>query len=39
MPISDSAATEQQRLWREEGLQRPTPCKEKRARPADGSVR
>ena len=28
-----------QRLWREEGLQRPTPRKQKRARPADGSVR
>ena len=28
-----------QRLWREEGLQRPTPRKRKRARPADGSVR
>jgi putative transposase len=28
-----------QRLWREEGLQRPTPRKPKRARPADGSVR
>ena len=27
------------RLWREEGLQRPTPHKQKRARPADGSVR
>jgi transposase InsO family protein len=27
------------RLWREEGLQRPTPRKQKRARPADGSVR
>ncbi len=27
------------RLWREEGLQRPTPRKRKRARPADGSVR
>lgn len=26
-------------LWREEGLQRPTPRKQKRARPADGSVR
>ena len=26
------------RLWREEGLQRPTPRKQKRARPADGSV-
>jgi transposase InsO family protein len=26
-------------LWREEGLQRPTPRKRKRARPADGSVR
>ena len=25
------------RLWREEGLQRPTPRKQKRARPADGS--
>ena len=28
-----------QRLWREEGLQRPTPRKRKRARPANGSVR
>ena len=28
-----------QRLWREEGLQRPTPRKQKRARPADGSLR
>jgi transposase InsO family protein len=28
-----------QRLWREEGLQRPTPRKRKRARLADGSVR
>jgi transposase InsO family protein len=28
-----------QRLWREEGLQRPAPRKRKRARPADGSVR
>jgi hypothetical protein len=27
-----------QRIWREEGLQRPTPRKRKRARPADGSV-
>jgi transposase InsO family protein len=27
------------RLWREEGLQRPSPRKQKRARPADGSVR
>jgi len=27
------------RLWREEGLQRPTPRKQKRASPADGSVR
>ncbi len=27
------------RLWREEGLQRPTSRKQKRARPADGSVR
>ena len=27
------------RLWREEGLQRPTPRKQKRARLADGSVR
>jgi len=27
------------RLWREEGLQRPTPRKQKRAGPADGSVR
>lgn len=26
------------RLWREEGLQRPTPRRQKRARPADGSV-
>jgi transposase InsO family protein len=26
------------RLWREEGLQRPTPRKQKRARPTDGSV-
>ncbi len=26
-------------LWREEGLQRPSPRKRKRARPADGSVR
>ena len=28
-----------QRLWREEGLKRPTPLKRERARPADGSVR
>jgi putative transposase len=28
-----------QRLWREEGLQPPTPRKRKRARPADGSMR
>ena len=28
-----------QRLWREEGLQRPTPRKRKRARPPDGPVR
>ena len=28
-----------QRLWREEGLQRPVSRKRKRARPADGSVR
>ena len=28
-----------QRLWREEGLQRPTPRKRKRARPAHGAVR
>jgi len=28
-----------QRLWREEGLQRPTPRRRKRARSADGSVR
>ena len=28
-----------QRLWREEGLQRPTPRKRMRARPADGLVR
>jgi hypothetical protein len=28
-----------QRIWREEGLQRPTPRKRKRERPADGSVR
>jgi len=28
-----------QRLWQEDGLQRPTPRKRKRARPADGSVR
>ena len=28
-----------QRLWREEGLQRPTPRRQKPARPADGSVR
>jgi len=28
-----------QRLWLKEGLQRPTPRKRKRARPADGSVR
>jgi transposase InsO family protein len=28
-----------QRLWREDGLQRPTPSKRKRARPADGSGR
>lgn len=28
-----------QRLWQEEGLQRPTPRKRKRVRPADGSVR
>ncbi len=27
------------RLWREESMQRPTPRKQKRARPADGSVR
>jgi transposase InsO family protein len=27
------------RLWREEGLQRPTPRKRKRARPTDGSIR
>ena len=27
------------RRWREEGLQRPTPRRQKRARPADGSVR
>jgi putative transposase len=27
------------RLWREEGLQRPTPRKQKKARPADGSAR
>ncbi len=27
-----------QRLWREEGLQQPTPRKRKRAPPADGSV-
>ena len=27
------------RLWREEGLQRTTPRKQKRARPANGSVR
>ncbi len=27
-----------QRLWHEEGLQRPTPRKQKRASPADGSV-
>ena len=27
------------RLWREEGLQRPTPKKQKRARPADALVR
>ena len=27
------------RLWREEGLQRPTARKQKRARPSDGSVR
>ncbi len=27
------------RLWREEDLKRPTPRKQKRARPADGSVR
>ncbi len=26
------------RLWREEGLQRPAPRKQKRARPADGFV-
>jgi len=26
------------RLWREEGLQRPTPRRQKRARPTDGSV-
>lgn len=26
-----------QRIWREEGLQRPLPCKRKRARPSDGS--
>ena len=28
-----------QRLWQEEGLQRPISRKRKRARPADGSVR
>jgi transposase InsO family protein len=28
-----------QRIWREEGLQRPTPRKRKRAQPADGSLR
>ncbi len=28
-----------QRLWREEGLQRPTHWKQKQHRPADGSVR
>ena len=28
-----------QRLWREEGLHRPTPQKRKRACPLDGSVR
>jgi len=28
-----------QRLWREEGLQRPTPRKRNRARPAEGSLR
>jgi putative transposase len=28
-----------QRLWREEGLYRPTPRKQKQARPADGSMR
>ncbi len=28
-----------QRIWQEEDLQRPTPRKRKRARPADGSVR
>ena len=28
-----------QRIWREEDLLRPTPRKQKRARPADGSVR
>ena len=28
-----------QRLWREQGLQRPISRKRKRARPADGSVR
>ncbi len=27
------------RLWREEGLQRPTPRKQKRASPADGTMR
>ena len=27
------------RLWREEELQRPTPRRQKRARPSDGSVR
>jgi putative transposase len=27
-----------QRLWREDGLERPTPLKRKRARPADGSL-
>jgi transposase InsO family protein len=27
------------RLWREDVLQRPTPRKQKRARPTDGSVR
>ena len=31
--------TRVQRLWHEEGLQRPTPRKRKRARPSDGSVR
>ena len=37
--FASALGLELQRLWREEGLQRPTPRKRKRARPADGSVR